>query len=151
MLFSKERVMRSGYVHPTVQHDFVISGRVEVWILTTTGTEKRIYGEESPHGKWFTIPPYVPHLLHFVSDSIVVEWWEKGLSESSSTSSTDSNSTATTTTSSNSDDTPAGDQPLPPRRTSVARRDTQCWYYHPYRNVVDVHRSVRRRRLNRSI
>ena len=95
LLFSKVAVMRSGYLHPETKHDFIISGEVEVWVLTPTGTEKTIYGPLQS----FDIDPYVPHILHFLQDSVIAEWWE---------------------------------QP----------GDFVCWYYHPYRRIVDIQNAL---------
>lgn len=87
--------MRSGYLHPEPKYDFVLSGVVEVWVLTPTGTDKKIYHRHET----FEIPKYTPHLLHFLEDSVIAEWW---------------------------------DQP----------NESRCWYYHPYRNIVDVQNSL---------
>jgi hypothetical protein len=65
--------MRSGYCHPETKYDFVISGQVEVWLLTPQGTDKTIY----PPGESFEIPPYTPHILHFLSHTVLAEWWEQ--------------------------------------------------------------------------
>jgi hypothetical protein len=64
LLSSKEGVMRSGYLHPHSMYDFVIAGKVEVWTLTESGTEKTIYSEK----EHFCIKPYVPHILYFLKD-----------------------------------------------------------------------------------
>jgi hypothetical protein len=88
--------MRSGYLHPEVKYDYVISGAVEVWVLTPKGTDKKVYRKLET----FEIPEYTPHVLHFLEDSIIVEWWKN--------------------------------QP----------HESQCWYYHPYRNIVDVQNSL---------
>eukprot|EP00591_Stephanopyxis_turris_P009480 CAMPEP_0195522002 /NCGR_PEP_ID=MMETSP0794_2-20130614/19861_1 /TAXON_ID=515487 /ORGANISM="Stephanopyxis turris, Strain CCMP 815" /LENGTH=185 /DNA_ID=CAMNT_0040651673 /DNA_START=15 /DNA_END=569 /DNA_ORIENTATION=- len=74
LLYSKPNVMRSGYLHPNKTHDFVISGKVEVWLLTTACTEKKVYRK----GESFTVEPYVPHILHFLEDTILCEWWGEG-------------------------------------------------------------------------
>jgi hypothetical protein len=95
LLYSVKGVMRSGYLHPHTMHDTVISGRVEVWTLTETETIKTIY-EQYQH---FTIEPYVPHILHFLEDSVVAEWWPH-------------------------------------------ESDFQCWYYHPYRKIIDIQNSI---------
>lgn len=47
----------------------------------------------------FVISPYTPHILHFLHDAVLAEWWDQ-----------------------------AG--------------DTQCWYYHPYRRIVDIQNSL---------
>ena len=95
LLSSKASVMRSGYLHPEPKFDFVISGVVEVWTLTPNGTDKKIYHKHET----FEIPSYTPHVLHFLDDSVIAEWW---------------------------------DQP----------NESRCWYYHPYRNIVDVQNSL---------
>jgi len=87
--------MRSGYLHPDTKYDFVLLGSVEVWVLHPGGTKKTIYHKH----QFFEIPPYTPHLLHFLEDSILAEWWN---------------------------------QP----------NESRCWYYHPYRNIVDVQNSL---------
>ena len=92
LLFSKKRVMRSGYLHPNTTYDFVVSGKVEVWTLGQTQTHKKVYGTREA----FEIDPYVPHILHFLEDSILLERWEG---------------------------------------------DFQCWYYHPYRRLLNVQNS----------
>ncbi|KAL3907848.1 MAG: hypothetical protein SGILL_008705, partial [Bacillariaceae sp.] len=95
LLSSKTGVMRSGYLHQETKYGFVVSGEVEVWVLTNTGTDKKVYKAH----EYFEILPYTPHILHFLEDSVISEWW---------------------------------DQPA----------DTQCWYYHPYRRIVDVQNSL---------
>jgi hypothetical protein len=94
LLYSKASVMRSGYLHPERKYDFVLSGEVEVWLLTPKGTDKRVY---QPH-ETYEIPGYTPHILHFLKDTVLAEWWE---------------------------------QP----------GEVSNFYYHPYRNIVDVHNS----------
>lgn len=74
LLFSKKKVMRSGYLHHNTTIDFVVSGRVEVWTLGTTKTEKTIYEAREK----FEIKPYVPHILHFLEDTVLLEYWEPG-------------------------------------------------------------------------
>lgn len=64
--------MRSGYFHPITKNDFVISGEIEVWILTPEGTEKKIYKSRDR----FLIPAYTPHILHFLEDSVIAESWD---------------------------------------------------------------------------
>jgi hypothetical protein len=73
LLYSKQGVMRSGYLHPHPLHSIVISGQVEVWTLAETGTIKTMYSQY----EHFTIPPYVPHILYFPTsnDTILAEWW----------------------------------------------------------------------------
>jgi dTDP-4-dehydrorhamnose 3,5-epimerase-like enzyme len=51
--FSKEGVMRSGYCHPKVKHVHVISGQVEVWLLGTNGTIKKVFNAFD----YFQVPP----------------------------------------------------------------------------------------------
>jgi hypothetical protein len=97
LLFSKTGVMRSGYLHSDTKYSLVVSGEVEVWLLTNHGTNKVVHSATSDPS--FVIPPYTPHILHALSDSVVAEWWDQ-----------------------------AG--------------DTQCWFYHPYRRIVDVQNSL---------
>ena len=93
LLFSKESVMRSGYLHPNTMYDFVVSGQVEVWTLTMKETIKSVYGPKQS----FQIEPYTPHILYFLEDTVLMEWWEGAF---------------------------------------------RCWYYHPYRRIVDVQNSL---------
>lgn len=74
ILFTKQHVMRSGDIHENTQHDFIFSGQVELWILRKGETEKKIYG---PY-EYLSIPPYVPHVFHFLQDTVMAEWWEPG-------------------------------------------------------------------------
>ena len=67
--------MRSGYCHSLPKHCFVVSGRVEVWSLCEKGTNKTIYNS----GSSYDIPEYVPHILHFLEDTVTMEWWTSGL------------------------------------------------------------------------
>lgn len=42
LLYSVSGVMRSGYLHPETKYGFVVSGEVEVWVLTNQGTDKKV-------------------------------------------------------------------------------------------------------------
>ena len=96
LLYSLKDSMRSGYLHNVLTHDFVISGRVQVWTLAEKGTEKKEYG---PH-EYFTIDTYVPHILFYLEDTNMVEWYDGGATE------------------------------------------FKLWYYHPYRNIVNIQNSA---------
>ncbi|CAB9523665.1 expressed unknown protein [Seminavis robusta] len=72
LLSSKKGVMRSGDIHQNTQHDFVVKGKVEVWKLTANGTQKTIYHSYD----YVRIEPFVPHIFHFLEDTIMAEWWE---------------------------------------------------------------------------
>lgn len=72
MLFSKRDVMRSGYLVLSKTVHFVVSGKVEVWNLTDKGTEKIVHKANSV----FYVNPYVPHILHFLEDTILLEFWD---------------------------------------------------------------------------
>jgi hypothetical protein len=61
MLFSKKDVMRSGYLHNHKTFSFIISGKVELWLLGMEGTNKTIYEA----GSFCTVNPWYPHILHF--------------------------------------------------------------------------------------
>jgi hypothetical protein len=104
LLYSKQGVMRSGYLHPHPLHSIVISGEVEVWTLGESGTIKTTYSQYQN----FTIPPYVPHILHFPrrNDTILAEWW------------------------------------------SPPTAEFQCYYYHPYRKMIDIQNSVRLKEMD---
>lgn len=93
LLSSKQGVMRSGYLHPHTMSHFVVSGKVEVWTLGTDATTKTLYGA----AEFFTLAPYVPHILHFLEDTISLEYWEGQFI---------------------------------------------CYYYHPYRRVVQLQNSL---------
>lgn len=79
LLYSKQGVMRSGYLHPHPLHTIVICGEVEVWTLDEGGTIKTTYSQY----EHFTIPPYVPHILYFPksNDTILAEWWSPPTAE----------------------------------------------------------------------
>jgi hypothetical protein len=73
LLFTKKGVMRSGDIHVNTQHDFVFEGRVEVWFLQENGsTIKHVYNEY----QYIRVPPFVPHIFHFLEDTCMAEWWE---------------------------------------------------------------------------
>ena len=73
LLYTKKGVMRSGDIHRNTQHDFVFSGQVEVWFLEKDGsTVKRIYGPN----QYVRVPPLVPHIFHFLEETVIAEWWE---------------------------------------------------------------------------
>lgn len=73
ILHTKKGVMRSGDIHKNTQHDFVFEGAVEVWFLEKDGsTTKRSYGAY----EYIRVPPLVPHIFHFVEDTVFAEWWE---------------------------------------------------------------------------
>jgi hypothetical protein len=93
LLSSKQGVMRSGYLHPHIMSHFVVSGKVEVWTLGTDATTKTLYSA----GDFFTLASYVPHILHFLEDTISLEFWDGQFI---------------------------------------------CYYYHPYRRVVQLQNSL---------
>jgi hypothetical protein len=73
ILYTKKGVMRSGDIHANVQCDFVFAGSVEVWTLQKDGSTQKV-----PYGprQYVEIPPYTPHIFHFVADTVMAEWWE---------------------------------------------------------------------------
>jgi hypothetical protein len=95
LIYTVEGAMRSGYLHPHEMYTTVLSGRVEVWTLTETDTQKTIYG---PY-EHFTVPAYVPHILYFLAPTTIAEWWDANVQFS-------------------------------------------CYYYHPYRKILDVQNSI---------
>ena len=102
LLASCKDSMRSGYLHNVLTHDFVISGKVQVWTLAEQGTEKKEYGPL----QYFTIDPYVPHILFYLEDTNMVEWYQKSSADDSTGS------------------------------------QFKLWYYHPYRNIVNIQNSA---------
>jgi len=64
--------MRSGYLHPSTAKAYVVSGRVQVWALNEHGTSKTSYDADQA----FFTPPYVPHVLFFLEDSVILEYWQ---------------------------------------------------------------------------
>lgn len=95
LLYSKQNTMRSGYFHPHITYDFIVNGTIEVWTLNKTGTLKTIYKSHD----YFVINPYIPHILYFLDDTILMEWYDKNC-------------------------------------------EFQCYYYHPYRKIVDIQNSI---------
>mmetsp|Transcript_13846 Transcript_13846/g.19835 ORF Transcript_13846/g.19835 Transcript_13846/m.19835 type:complete len:199 (+) Transcript_13846:98-694(+) len=74
LLYSRKGVMRSGDVHTNTQHDFLFSGKAQVWCLAQNGqTIRKIYG---PY-EYVAIPPYVPHVFEFLEDTVMAEWWDE--------------------------------------------------------------------------
>ena len=73
ILYTRKGVMRSGDIHANFQCDFVFVGSVEVWTLLKDGSTKKVtYGSK----QYVEIPPYTPHIFHFVADTVMAEWWE---------------------------------------------------------------------------
>lgn len=72
MLFSKKDVMRSGYLHNHKTFSFVVTGKVEVWVLKQDKTVKTVYGA----CQFFEVEPFYPHILHFLEDTNILEFWE---------------------------------------------------------------------------
>jgi mannose-6-phosphate isomerase-like protein (cupin superfamily) len=64
--------MRSGYLLATDSFFYVVSGKVQVWSLHEEGTRKQIYEANQS----FIIPAFVPYILHFLEDSVTVEYWK---------------------------------------------------------------------------
>eukprot|EP00980_Cylindrotheca_fusiformis_P027861 scaffold22560_cov135-Cylindrotheca_fusiformis.AAC.72 len=73
ILHSKAGVMRSGYLHAESKFDYLMCGKVELWVLTEQGTSKRIYNTHEV----FEIPAYTPHILYFMEDTTMTEHWEQ--------------------------------------------------------------------------
>lgn len=72
LLYTKQGVMRSGDIHKSTQHDFIVKGRVEVWRMTKQGTQKTVHQSF----EYIRISPFVPHIFHFLDDTVMAEWWE---------------------------------------------------------------------------
>ena len=72
-LVKTQGAMRSGDLHPNTQCSFVFEGSVEVWIPQSDGSTKKF--KLGPRD-YFEVPAYVPHVEHFMEDTIHAEWWE---------------------------------------------------------------------------
>jgi hypothetical protein len=72
LLYSQKECMRSGYLNSVKTHDFIVSGKVELWTLSEKGTVKTIYGPR----QYFSVAAYVPHILYFLEDTNLVEWYD---------------------------------------------------------------------------
>ncbi len=72
LLSTKKGFMRSGDLHKNTQFDFVFSGKVELWLRKDGNDVKTIYGPNS----FIRITPGIPHLFHFLEDTIMAEWWD---------------------------------------------------------------------------
>ena len=77
VLESAKGTLRSGDVHKSPQLDMIFSGRVRV----TTREGGRDVVREYTSGDLAIIPANVPHIFHFLNETIMAEWWESGAFE----------------------------------------------------------------------
>jgi len=76
-LSSKKDSYRGGKVRNVSKTLAVLSGKV-----TSITQEEESDKEETFYpGSIYSIPANIPHLLHFIEDSVVVEWWDKDYTE----------------------------------------------------------------------
>ena len=73
LLHTKKGMMRSGDIHDSTQHDFVLSGKVRVWQLQADGSTET---QEVGANAYVNIPPYTPHIFEFLEDTSMMEWWD---------------------------------------------------------------------------
>lgn len=71
-IFTKKGFMRSGDLHPNIQFDLILSGKIELWTLEKGETIKKILGPNT----FVAIGPHVPHLFNFLEDTLMMEWWD---------------------------------------------------------------------------
>ncbi len=73
ILYTKKGALRSGDYHNSTQHDLILKGMLEIWLSKNGKTVKL---KKKPN-ELIVIPPNTPHLFKFLSDSIMIEWWNK--------------------------------------------------------------------------
>jgi len=72
VLFSKAGALRGGDIHPCAQHDFVIRGEVKLELADLGKYKIRAVTA----GQHVTIPAGRAHLLTFLQDTVMLEWWD---------------------------------------------------------------------------
>ena len=72
VIYTRAGYARSGDVHPTPQHDMIISGKWEITYRENGKDLKMITGA----GEHVVIPPQVAHIFLCLEDSVMIEWWE---------------------------------------------------------------------------
>lgn len=72
MIVTKAGFMRSGDLHPNTQFDQILSGLVELRTLENGITVKKVLRPNT----FVVIGPNVPHLFHFLEDTVMMEWWD---------------------------------------------------------------------------
>lgn len=70
---TKKGFMRSGDLHKNRQFDLVLSGKIELWILQKDGTTKK---EIINPNQLVVLGKNVPHLFHFLEDTVMIEYWD---------------------------------------------------------------------------
>ena len=69
---TKKGFMRSGDLHKNTQFDSILSGKIELWVLTEDITEKTII---CPN-QYVVLRPHMPNLFNFLEDTVMIEWWD---------------------------------------------------------------------------
>ena len=72
VLVSRAGTMRSGDVHRSRQLDMIFSGRV----MVTTREHGKDVSRMYHGGQLVVIPAHVPHIFHFLNDTVMAEWWD---------------------------------------------------------------------------
>ena len=73
VITSKKGVYRSGDYHNSTQYDLVLKGKVKI---TFRLKGKHVYVIKSEN-EFIKIPPNIPHLFYFLTDCVMIEWWDK--------------------------------------------------------------------------
>jgi len=85
LVFTKAGALRSGDVHPSMQHDLLLSGQIEIvrhvhYVDVYGGAKGPKTGDEtavlSRGSSLMNICAGTPHLFRSVTDSVVLEWWD---------------------------------------------------------------------------
>ncbi|MBU1198435.1 MAG: hypothetical protein KKF46_02120 [Nanoarchaeota archaeon] len=73
VLYTKAGALRSGDVHSSEQYDLFLKGETEIWFQKGDKIEKIVKGPN----EFLVIPPNIPHLFKALTDTVMIEWWEK--------------------------------------------------------------------------
>lgn len=71
VLFTREGALRSGDYHPVVQYDLILKGKVKI---TLRQNDKNVVIHKGAN-ELIIIPPNVPHLFEFLTETVMIEWW----------------------------------------------------------------------------
>ena len=70
---NQKGAMRGGDFHPVPQYNLILQGKMKItqWI-----DEKDVVTIAGPN-ELVVIQPGIPHLFESITESVMVEWWEK--------------------------------------------------------------------------
>ena len=71
-LFTKAGKYRSGDLHPVTQYNLILKGRIEI---TFRKGSRDIIIKKGPN-ELIIIPPNTPHLFKFLTNTVMLEWWD---------------------------------------------------------------------------